>query len=154
MAGKLNKFLKNIGFAEDEEFDDEDEFEFEDDYEDQVEEQAPVHSFGKSKKAPSRANVVSLPTAAQQKVIIYCPIGYEDTKSIIDNFKSRKPVIVNMAEMAESDVQTAQRIIDCIAGAIYALGGTLKKVETGIYLMAPINCEVVGNGPAQPDDMP
>ena len=122
MAGKLNKFLKNIGFAEDEEFDDEDEF--------------------------------SLPTAAQQKVIIYCPIGYEDTKSIIDNFKSRKPVIVNMAEMAESDVQTAQRIIDCIAGAIYALGGTLKKVETGIYLMAPINCEVVGNGPAQPDDMP
>lgn len=31
MAGKLNKFLKNIGFAEDEEFDDEDEFEFEDD---------------------------------------------------------------------------------------------------------------------------
>ena len=68
---------------------------------------------------------------------------YEDTQNIIDNLKSRKPVIVNMEEL---DLDCAQRILDFMAGAIYALNGTIYKISRGIFVVAPTNYDVIGNG--------
>lgn len=44
---------------------------------------------GRRKTAASN-NVVSLPTAAPMKMVVYHPVSYEDTQNIIDNLKSRK----------------------------------------------------------------
>ncbi len=53
--------------------------------------------------------VVSMPSpATQMKMIVYQPMSYEDTQNIIDNLKSRKPVIVNMEEL---EIDCAQRIL-------------------------------------------
>ena len=82
-------------------------------------------------------------------MIVYHPVSYEDTQNIIDNLKNRKPVIVNMEEL---EMETAQRILDFLSGAVYALNGTMCKISRGIFVVAPNNYDVVGNGDEDYDE--
>lgn len=143
MAGLLSKFLDYIGIEDAEN----EEEEYMDDIYEEVDTREETLSLNKSskKKASGSANVVSLPNTATQKMIVYHPISYEDTQNIIDNLKSRKPVIVNMEEL-ERDC--AQRILDFMAGAVYALNGTIYRVSRGIFTVAPNNYDVIGNDEA------
>ena len=118
MAGLLNKFMDFIGIEETEMDDDM----YGDEYyegESQAQTDNVLNMANRSKRqrtaasAASGSNVVSLPTAASMKMIVYHPISYEDTQNIIDNLKSRKPVIVNMEEL---EIDCAQRILDFMAG--------------------------------------
>lgn len=147
MAGLLNKFMDFIGIEETE-MDDE---MYGDEYyegENQAQTDNVLNMANRSKRqrtaasAASGSNVVSLPTAASMKMIVYHPISYEDTQNIIDNLKSRKPVIVNMEDL---ELDCAQRILDFMAGAIYALNGTIYKISRGIFVVAPTNYDVIGN---------
>ncbi len=92
----------------------------------------------------------NLPISGGMKMIVYHPVSYEDTQAIIDNLKNRKPVIVNMEEL---EVDSAQRILDFLSGAVYALNGTMCKISRGIFVVAPNNYDVVGNGEDDYDDM-
>ena len=93
---------------------------------------------------------VPMPNVAAMKMIVYQPVSYEDAQNIIDNLKSRKPVIVNMEEL---DVAAAQRILDFISGAIYALSGTIAKISRGIFVVAPTNYDVIGNENGEYEDL-
>ena len=90
----------------------------------------------------STGNVVSLPGVNCGKMIVYRPVSYEDTQNIIDNLKGRKPVIVNMEQI---EVETAQRILDFMSGACYAVDGRLYKVSARIFLVAPANYDIIGS---------
>ena len=92
----------------------------------------------------------NLPISGGMKMIVYHPVSYEDTQAIIDNLKNRKPVIVNMEEL---EVDSAQRILDFLSGAVYALIGTMCKISRGIFVVAPNNYDVVGNGEDDYDDL-
>ncbi len=144
MAKFFNKFLDYIGIEETDV-----EEEFQNDYyaEAPLEQPDNVVSFGSRDKRKN--NVVSIPTAVQMKMIVYHPISYEDTQNIIDNLKSRKPVIVNMEEL---EIECAQRILDFMAGAVYALNGTIFKISRGIFVVAPNNYDVIGNGEGDLND--
>ena len=93
---------------------------------------------------------VPMPNVAAMKMIVYHPVSYEDAQNIIDNLKARKPVIVNMEEL---DVAAAQRILDFISGAIYALSGTIAKISRGIFVVAPTNYDVIGNENGEYEDL-
>ena len=93
---------------------------------------------------------VPMPNVAAMKMIVYHPVSYEDAQNIIDNLKARKPVIVNMEEL---DVAAAQRILDFISGAIYALSGTIAKISRGIFVVAPNNYDVIGNESGEYEDL-
>ena len=93
---------------------------------------------------------VPKPNMAAMKMIVYHPVSYEDAQNIIDNLKSRKPVIVNMEEL---DVAAAQRILDFISGAIYAINGTIAKISRGIFVVAPNNYDVIGNESGEYEDL-
>ncbi len=145
MAKLFNRFLDYIGI---EETDMDEELYHDDYYQDEPDDRPDnVVNFGaraNAKKKPvTNGNVVSMPTALQMKMIVYHPISYEDTQNIIDNMKSRKPVIVNMEEL---EIECAQRILDFMAGAVYALNGTIFKIARGIFVVAPNNYDVIGNG--------
>ena len=86
--------------------------------------------------------VVNLPGSARSKMIVYYPVSYEDTKNIIDNLKSRKPIIVNMESI---EVDVAQRRLDFISGACYALGGVVYKVSSKIFAVGPADYDIIGN---------
>ena len=146
MAGILNKLMDFIGIEETEMDDDLYGEEYFDDTQAQTENVLSMANRSKRQRAaataPTNSNVVSLPTAASMKMIVYHPISYEDTQNIIDNLKSRKPVIVNMEEL---EIDCAQRILDFMAGAIYALNGTIYKISRGIFVVAPTNYDIIGN---------
>ena len=80
---------------------------------------------------------------AAMKMIVYHPVCYDDAQNIVDNLKNRRPVIVNMEELEGS---CAQRVLDFLLGAVYALDGSISKISRGIFLVAPKNCNVVDNG--------
>lgn len=152
MAAKLfSKFLDYIG-VEETEFEDakqQEENEF-----DEEMTGSNVVNFGSHagrRRSGASGNVVSMPSAQQMKMIIYHPISYEDTQNIIDNLKSRKPVIVNMEEL---EIDCAQRILDFMAGAVYALSGSIYKISRGIFVVAPNNYDVVGNTDAEDESDP
>ena len=46
----------------------------------------------------------------------------------------------------DSDGRVLQRILDFLSGAVYALNGTMCKISRGIFVVAPNNYDVVGNG--------
>lgn len=140
MANLFNKFLDYIGIEETDM-----EEEYLDDYyqETPLEQPDNVVNFGPRDKRRNNSNVVGMPAAMQMKMIVYHPISYEDTQNIIDNLKSRKPVIVNMEEL---EIECAQRILDFMAGAVYALNGTIFKISRGIFVVAPNNYDIIGNG--------
>lgn len=151
--GIYNKFLDFIGIEESDEDNREDDL-FE-------EEEAPVRSRQQSRQQQTRqaqepepkksvreqrlqggGDTVSMVNPSSMKMVVYHPVTYEDAQNIIDNLKARKPVIVNMEEL---EVNEAQRILDFLSGAIYALSGTIMKISKVIFVVAPNNYDVVGN---------
>ncbi len=80
---------------------------------------------------------------ASMKMIVYHPVCYDDAQAIVDNLKNRRPVIVNMEEL---DGNCAQRVLDFLLGAIYALNGTINKISRGIFLVAPRDVDVEDTG--------
>ena len=174
MASLYNKFLDFIGIEESDEADDERQDDYYDDrddrggnvvnfrdrgrdrdrdrdeYDDRDREPAPSRSSRRNDRGPSQSSGANLPISGGMKMIVYHPVSYEDTQAIIDNLKNRKPVIVNMEEL---EVDCAQRILDFLSGAVYALNGTMCKISRGIFVVAPNNYDVVGNGEDDYDDM-
>ena len=104
--------------------------------------ETPRHEAKRRERRANNAKVVSLPSNGRSKMIVYYPVSYEDTKNIIDNLKSRKPIIVNMESI---DVEVAQRILDFISGACYALGGVVYKVSSKIFAVGPADYDIIGN---------
>lgn len=82
-------------------------------------------------------------------MIIYKPLSYEDGQNIVDNLCARKPVIVNMVDL---DREIAQRVVDFIAGAVYAQNGSIRKVSYGIFVIVPSNVSLVGNTDGESED--
>ena len=70
------------------------------------------------------------------------PQSMEDTQTVIDNLRLGKPVIVNLENLQS---EAAQRLLDFISGAIYALEGNIRKVSRGIFLLAPDGVDISGN---------
>ena len=94
--------------------------------------------------AGASSKVVSMPTSssnsdAKFNMIIFNPVNYDQAQGIVDSLKQRKPIIVNLDDL---DVGLAQRILDFTSGAVYALGGDIKKAAKNIFLVVPSNVEV------------
>jgi len=138
--GIFNKILNLIGLEETvvEENPEADEHEAEE--RDQVQELEEPSFWSRQRKG----KVVNIHTSSYVKVVIYQPVSFEDTQTIINNLKSRKPIVVNLEAL---DMPLAQRVLDFISGAVYALDGTIQKVSRGIFVLAPSNIEIVGNIP-------
>ncbi|NLK51683.1 MAG: cell division protein SepF [Syntrophomonadaceae bacterium] len=87
-----------------------------------------------------KGNVVSLHTAKQLRVVITEPLSFEESQAIADHLKNRRQVVINLET---SDNEVAQRIIDFISGACYALDGHVQKIGEGVFLFVPYNVEIM-----------
>ncbi len=147
MASLYTKFLDFIGIEESDEQDDE----RRDDgyYRDDAPERPAGGAFGagRATAAPNRRNDrvqaasgANLPISGGMKMIVYHPVSYEDTQSIIDNLKNREP-------SCKMEVLSghAQRIWDFLSGAVYALNGLCQDFARHLC-RSPNNYDVVGNG--------
>ena len=67
--------------------------------------------------------------------------SYEDSKDVIDDLLEGHSVLINLEAL---DLPEAQRIIDTLIGACYAINATIKKAAAQTYLLAPETVEVAG----------
>ena len=62
------------------------------------------------------------------------PTKFEDVEIIIGYLKEGESVVLNLNTMNEVD---SQRLLDCTSGAIIALNGNIRRVESNIFLLTP-----------------
>ena len=75
------------------------------------------------------------------KMILLEPRAYSESQQIADHLKMRNTVVVNLKRVTSDQ---AKRIIDFLAGTIYAIGGDLQKIGGGIFLCTPNNINIQG----------
>lgn len=75
------------------------------------------------------------------KLILLEPRAYSESQQIADHLKNRHTVVVNLKRVTKDQ---AKRIVDFLSGTIYAIGGDLSKLGTGIFLCTPNNINVQG----------
>jgi len=137
--GLWNKLVDYLGFGPDE-----------DEFEDESEEAAtlPEEWPADIKRSPDRrAQVVPITAAPQKhigfKVLVVEPRSFEEVQTIVDQMRARRPVILNLESM---DKDLAQKILNFLNGAIYALGGETQRVSTGIFFFAPQGTDIATMG--------
>lgn len=70
------------------------------------------------------------------KLIVIEPKSFDECSKLVDNLKSRKPVIINLEKI---DTDVARKIFDFLSGATYALNGNVQKIANNIFVFAPEN---------------
>lgn len=142
MAGVWGRVMHAFGFGPDAA-----------EYEDELEESAPLPAREPvretieepadlySARSPRRGTLVSLPSQTRDsfKVLVVEPRSFDEVQTIVDQLKSRRPVILNLESL---DKDLASRILNFLNGAVYALGGETQKVATGIFFFAPTGVDV------------
>lgn len=121
-------------------YDDDEYIPYDDEYDDEPD-------FGRN-----TGRISGIPATSKVRMLIYKPVSYDDSQVIIDNLKDKKSLIVNLDEL---DTDVAQRILDFISGAVYALSGNIKKAARNIFVVAPYNVDVDTNmtdGMSREDD--
>lgn len=107
------------------------------------EEEEPVaaeqHLNSPSREPGKRGAVVSLHPAKPLRVVLAEPTEFEEAQGIAEHLKSRRQVILNLEA---TDKETAQRILDFISGACYALDGRVQKVSPGVILFVPPHVDI------------
>ncbi len=70
------------------------------------------------------------------------PQEFNEAQIVADFLKEGKTIVVNLEGI---EISQAQRIIDFIGGASFAVDGSLKAISNNIFIVAPGNIEVSGD---------
>lgn len=135
MANIKDKFKYFIGIDD---YEEEEEI-----YEEEIGEDelyTPTKPKTKSKKFNN--NVVNIHNNNNSmKIVVHEPLSYDEAPKIIDDLKQRKAVVVNFEQL---DGEIKRQIFDFINGGLYAIEGTIQKVNKDIFILAPTNIEIDG----------
>ncbi len=76
-----------------------------------------------------------------QNILIVTPKTLSEVQDIIDNLRNRQAIIVEFNKINE---KYAQRILDFLNGAIYALGGCEQRIADNMFLFTPGGVSIQG----------
>lgn len=160
----MNKFMDFLKLSDPEEDFDDDLFEDDkdDDYYDAPRKKAGAkdksyyddldddYEYKKPKAKPSRAaspsKLVSINSRnnsrGNSQVHVIRPQEFNGAQEATDYLKEGMTVIINLEGI---EVHAAQRIIDFIGGACYALDGSLQAITGNSFVAAPHNVDVSGD---------
>ena len=99
---------------------------------------------GSAGRRSKRNQVVNMPNTATRKsmeMVLIKAKSYDEMKTIATHIKYRKVVIVNFEDM---DKATAQRMVDFLSGAVFALDGMPKKVSGSTFLFSSSQVDLEG----------
>ena len=150
MAGIFKKVQDKLGNSRPTEFEDEtaymddynDEgYENEESYDDFKEEDEPEMTASNRRGASN--NVYDMKTGSvrtkDMTMIIFKPDVYAETRAVVDNLLVKKPTVINLDDMDKAE---AQRALDFVSGAVYALNGEIRKAARNIFVVAPSNIDI------------
>ena len=79
---------------------------------------------------------------ANMEVCVVKPTSVDDSREITETLLAGRTVILNLEGM---ELEIAQRIIDFISGATFAISGNLQKISNYIFLVTPTNVDISGD---------
>ena len=92
-------------------------------------------------KSNSSKNVETAPykkadefSPSNGNIEVFKPTSFDEVARIIDKLLEGKPAIVHLTDVRET---TAQRVIDLLSGAIYAINGNLCELKKDVYIFTP-----------------
>lgn len=136
--GFFTRILDAVGIEEEQVCEEDTMMDEEETYPEDVYEEEPEPRSRRNLRQQSK--VVSMPNpATKMQMLLFQPCSLEEAEAIIDSLKARKPVVMNLDEL---DVELGQRILDFVGGAVYSLGGDIRKVARSIFVVAPSNVDV------------
>ena len=111
---------------------------------------AAYNSAKAARPASSSGKLVDFNSGRQQsesyrgrsEVYVIKPQEINEAQTVTDFLRRGKTIVINMEGV---ELAPAQRIIDFIGGACYALEGTLQAISANIFIAAPNNIEVTGD---------
>lgn len=110
------------------------------------EEPAPKKPKARSSKTTSPSKLVSINSRnnnrSSNQVYVIKPQEFNEAQRVTDYLKEGRTIVINMEGI---EVHAAQRIIDFIGGACYALDGSLQAISANIFIAAPRNIDVSGD---------
>lgn len=133
MAKLIDKMMDVMGFGGDEDFEEEVE---------EIEEKTEVSNIRNLRSHSGNSKIVNIHTNIKMEVVVTDPESYEEAQEICDHIKSKKPVVINLENL---DRQTAQRTMDFLSGACYALNGDIQRVANNIFIIAPENVDIANS---------
>ena len=90
-----------------------------------------------------------LGTQAGYRIATVRPQSFTDAKVIGEYFRAGVPVIMNLADLQESD---AKRIVDFASGLIFSLRGGIERVAARVFLLTPQGLEIVDGAESPSQD--
>lgn len=88
-----------------------------------------VESFDEKK-------VISIYKQEGFRIIVHHPESFSEVQNIVDQLKSKKPIILNLTKLER---EKARRIVDFISGAVYGIGGSVQKISDAIFVFTSDN---------------
>lgn len=74
------------------------------------------------------------PAPGRADVTLFQPRSFDAVQEMVDRLRHRGPLIV---QLDQADRETAQRILNFLSGALYALDGAMYLIGAGVYLFVP-----------------
>lgn len=95
-----------------------------------------------------KTRLSSIPGGAGKTMIIHSPSSYSESQKLVLQLKQNKQVIVKLDTL---ETEIAQRILDFMSGASFALEFQVAKISKGIYLFASNDTRIEKPEPVQLD---
>lgn len=76
------------------------------------------------------------------EVCIMKPTSFEDSQDICDMLLSGRAAVINLEGF---DVEIAQRVMDFVSGAVYAMNGKLHQISNYIFIISPDTVDISGD---------
>lgn len=83
------------------------------------------------------------PDGARKRIAFSAPQDLSATEALIKELKGGHGIIVDLSGAAPV---AAQRILDFVSGAVFALDGKMERVTREKYLATPKGIDIVGGG--------
>lgn len=103
------------------------------------------YNYGDPKKAAKKPNLITVPArgknAENLEIVLFKAVTYDDMQDIARHIKERKIAVVNFEDM---DKAVAQRMVDFLSGAAFALDGVPRKVSGGTFIFSSAQVDVSG----------
>lgn len=131
--GFVNKLFGTLGFLE--QTDENENIEY---YEEQEEVRAPKRSSGFFANNEDYDEMVEPANDNGMKIVLLQPVRFEDAQNIASYLLEDKVVVF---DLQDCDVDTSLNIVNFVCGAVFALNGSIKKINDrgAIFVVVPYN---------------
>jgi cell division inhibitor SepF len=87
------------------------------------------------------SKIVNIHPAVKFEVVRSSPETIDDARDVSDHIREGKICVINLEGVEMKD---CQRIVDFLAGSVYALAGDIQRVTKRVFIIAPTTVEITG----------